>query len=204
MTTASPSAADQDSAPVADADGLGSFEALAWRRRTSLLVDQAAPVSDELVARLCRLATWAPNHKRTWPWRFAVLRGDARLQFGAACASDQLAAGLTDEARLTKTRTKYGRAPVIVVVGSDDADAEEQTGENRDAVAAGIQNMLLGATAAGLASFWSSPPTRRGEHALSLLGFPPATQLVGVLYLGWPNGSVAVPARPDPAVTVLT
>ena len=26
----------------------------------------------QLVQRLCRLATWAPNHKKTWPWRFAL------------------------------------------------------------------------------------------------------------------------------------
>jgi hypothetical protein len=57
------------------------------------------------------------------------------------------------EMKVTKTRTKYLRAPVVVVVGSAPGESALQNEENRDAVAAGIQNMLLGATALGLAVF---------------------------------------------------
>jgi hypothetical protein len=42
-------------------------------RRTHLHVDRDRPVPDELLDQLCELATWAPCHKRTWPWRFAVV-----------------------------------------------------------------------------------------------------------------------------------
>ena len=69
-------------------------------------------------------------------------------------------------------------------------------GENRDAVAAGIQNLLLGATAAGLASFWSSPPLMDSARTLELCGFADDDRLIGVVYLGWPAGSVEPPQRP--------
>ena len=46
------------------------------RRRTSLVLDPQRPVPDELVARLAELVTWAPNHKRTWPWQVAWVTGD--------------------------------------------------------------------------------------------------------------------------------
>ena len=69
-----------------------------------------------------------------------------------------MAARGDEPARVDKTRRKYLRAPGMLVVGSAAGDTPLRTIENRDAVAAGIQNVLLGATAAGLASFWSSCP----------------------------------------------
>jgi nitroreductase len=180
---------------------LDALEAVVRRRRTCLLMVREQEVPDALIARLCGLATWAPNHKRTWPWRFAHLTGEGRARLGEAFAADLLASGATDEARLAKTRTKYLRAPHVLLVGSAAHEEPEYHGENRDAVAAGIQNLLLGATAAGLASFWSSPPTRVAPTALALVGFEPDTQLVGVVYLGWPTGEASPPARPELVIT---
>ena len=40
----------------------------------------------EMVRDLCELAQWAPNHKRTWPWRFAFAEGEARARLGEVIA----------------------------------------------------------------------------------------------------------------------
>jgi nitroreductase len=53
------------------------FADLVRSRRTHMLVDRDRDVPPELVGELCELATWAPNHKKTWPWRFALFTGDA-------------------------------------------------------------------------------------------------------------------------------
>jgi nitroreductase len=180
---------------------LDAFDALVRARRTSLVVDPDRPVPDALVDRLVTLATWAPNHKRTWPWRFAAFTGEGRSKLGEAFAADQAAAGVTDDAKLAKTRGKYRRAPLVLVVGADAHEQTELHDENRDAVCAGVQNLLLGATAAGLASFWSSPPVRTSPSVLALAGWPPGTRIVACVYLGWPTGECAVPARPAPVVT---
>jgi len=177
-------------------DALGEFEALARGRRTNLLIDLERPVDRSLVERICDLINWAPNHKRTWPWQVAVFTGNTRAALGNAFADDQADAGEQDLVRIEKARRKYLRAPVVVVVGSTAGDSAERTGENRDAVSAGIQNLLLGASAAGLASFWSTPPGRRGRRVLGLCGFPDHTELVGVIYLGWPNELATAPERP--------
>jgi nitroreductase len=73
--------------------------------------------------------------------------------------------------------------------------------ENRDAVAAGIQNLLLGATTLGLASFWSTPALTRPPAVLDLCGFHPEDRLVGIVYLGWATQECPAPARPP--VTLL-
>lgn len=187
-----------------DLAALDSFDALARRRRTSLLVDNTRPVDPALVERLCELATWAPNHKRTWPWRFASFTGAARAKLGDAFADEMVLRSFGDEGKVAKTRTKYLRAPVALVVGSARHDKPSLDDENRDAVSAGIQNLLLGATAAGLASFWSTAPLIDAGPVLDLCGFERDTKVIGVLYLGWPSGEVEVPTRPPVSVTHLS
>ena len=143
-----------DAAPI-DTDGLATAELLIRRRRTSLLMDPERAVPDAVVERLVDLVAWAPNHKRTWPWHVAWVTGDARARLGDV-AADAMAARGDQAFKVDKTRRKYLRAPGMLVVGSDPGDSDLRRIENRDAVAAGVQNLLLGATAAGLASFWSS------------------------------------------------
>lgn len=178
-------------------DGLDAFEALAARRRTSLLVDATRPVPDDLVEQLCRIATWAPNHKRTWPWRFAALTGDARGRLGAAVA-DALAADGADDGKVAKARTKYQRTPTVLVVGCATDPDPERAAEDRDAVAAAVQTLLLAATAAGLASYWGTGRVTTVPAVRTLCGFADTDRVVAVIYLGWPTAPVAVPERPPP------
>jgi nitroreductase len=182
---------------------LALFEVLATSRRTSLKMDRERGVPVELVQRLCRLATWAPNHKKTWPWRFALFTGEGRAELGSTIADALEATGFDDAGRLEKYRVKYLRAPAMLVVGSTVGEVELRTVENRDAVAAGVMNLLLGATAAGLASFWSSGVPAADAAVAELAGWEDGTSTVAIIYLGWPNGGVAVPERPLPEVAVV-
>jgi nitroreductase len=176
---------------------LDEFDALVRTRRTSMVVDAERPVPSELIEQLCTLALWAPNHKLTFPWRFAVCTGDGRSQLGEALYADQVAAGArADHPKTLKTKTKYTRTPAVLVVGSAADYSEDLHAENRDAVAAGIQNILLGATAAGLASFWGSAAVIDGAATLGLCGFESDTRLIGLIYLGYASGEVATPPRP--------
>jgi nitroreductase len=175
---------------------LERFEALARQRRTSLLVDAERPVDDELLDRLCRVATWAPNHHRTWPWRFAVLVGDARADLGSACA-EHLADQGAPEAKIAKALGKYLRAPAMIVVASAHDEDPATRAENRDAVAAGIQTLLLAATAAGLASFWGTGVGTEAPAVRAMCGFGRDDEVVAAVYVGWPTGEVSVPERPS-------
>jgi nitroreductase len=177
-------------------DELDRFEELARRRRTSLVIENDREVDPALIERLVAIAAWAPNHKRTWPWRFAVATGAARSELGRRFAAAQAAAGVTDEVKLTKTAGKYRRSPVVLVVGCAHHADPALDRENRDAVSAAIQNLLLGATAAGLASFWSTPPVPSDPAVRALCGFESDIDFVAVIYLGWPAGTPDVPQRP--------
>jgi nitroreductase len=159
-------------------------------------VDQSRPVDPALIAELCGLATWAPNHKKTFPWRFALFTGAGRARLGATMVTDMVAAAFGDEGKLAKTATKYTRTPAVLVVAAAAHDNEMLDAENRDAVAAGIQNLLLGATTLGLASFWSTPALTQPPTVLELCRFDPTDRIVGMIYLGWAEGTTPTPERP--------
>ena len=155
-----------------------------------MIVDQTREVPLDLITELCGLATWAPNHKKTWPWRFAVFTGAGRAHLGDTMADEMERVAFGDDVKRAKTRVKYLRTPAILVVGcAPDVNAMLHA-ENRDAVAAGIQNALLGATTLGLASFWSTPALTQPESVLDLCGFEPDDRLVGIIYLGWATQDV--------------
>jgi nitroreductase len=171
-------------------------------RRTSMLVDKERPVPNELIEELCELASWAPNHKRTWPWRFAAITGPAQLRFGDTVAEAMAAFG-DEPAKVDKARTKYARTPAVVVVGSTAGDSELRAAENRDATAAAIQNFMLAATARGLATYWGSCPKGANDPVAQFCGFEPDTAVVCIMYLGWATSTVEAPERPQPSINYL-
>lgn len=167
-----------------------------------MLVEQDRDVPLDLIERLCELAQWAPNHKRTWPWRFAVAVGEGRARLGAAVAEAMERHGDPAE-KVAKARGKYLRTPVTLIVGSAPGDTDERTAENRDAVAAGIQNLLLAATAEGLATYWGSCPKGAHEAVVGLCGFEPGTHISALMYLGWATTAPEGPDRPPVRLTVV-
>ena len=185
-------------------EALHTFGDLVRARRTSMFVDKDRDVPEPLIAQLCELATWAPNHKKTWPWRFALFTGEGRRRLGETMVADMVDARFGDDGKRETTRTKYLRTPAVLVVGAAAHDDEMLHRENRDAVAAGVENLLLGATAAGLASFWSTPALTRPPRVLELCGFEPDVGVVGVIYLGWSSEDAPPPPRPAIAITHVT
>lgn len=188
-----------------DLPSLDATAALLTARRTNLRIDRERPVDAALVQRLCELATWAPNHHLTEPWRFAVVTGEARAELGSRTAAHMADLGITDEAKLEKARTKFLRAPVMLVVGcASAADASPGTrAEDRDAVAAATQNLLLAATAAGLCSYWGSGAVTEAPGVKAMCSLSPADTIVAAVYLGWPGGEVPMPVRGEPIIAWL-
>jgi nitroreductase len=172
-----------------------AVESLIQQRRTSLRVDPDRAVPLDLVERLVHLVGWAPNHKRTWPWRTTVVTGEGRRRLGELVAAYEQGRG-ADDARVEKARGKYLRAPVVLLFGRAAHPDPVRCTEDRDAVAAGIQNLLLAATAAGLASHWATGDWMSAPTVKAFAGLDHEDELVALVYLGWPNGEVPPVDRP--------
>jgi nitroreductase len=184
-----------------------SFAELAGRRRSNLRIDPDRAVDPELLERLIRTAATAPNHHRTSPWRFRIITGEGRRGLGEALASDLSSdlpggsAAAVDAAKVSKARAKYLRAPVMVAVASRAGADAVTTIENRDAVAAAIQTLLLAATDAGLASLWSTGAAVTSPSVARFCGFDPSDSILGLIYLGWPTAQLDDIHRPAPEIS---
>jgi nitroreductase len=106
--------------------------------------------------------------------------------------------------KVTKTRGKFMRSPVIIVVAAAEGATQNETEENKYAVAAGVQNMLLMAESFGLAALWGSPAKGANNAITTLSSMELTDHVMGIVYLGWPTQSVAAPLRPNINITRLT
>lgn len=179
------------------------LETLIRARRSNLLIDTSREIDSALVDRIVNSAQWAPNHKRTWPLRIAIITGDSRKTLGNTIA-DAMAIHGDNEMKVTKTRGKFMRSPVIIVVASAEGATTNETEENKYAVAAGVQNMLLMAESFAIAALWGSPAKGANGAITTLCSMESTDHVMGIIYLGWPSQSVSTQERPNTQVTRLS
>jgi nitroreductase len=177
--------------------GGDALEVIRARRSIGRLTEPA-PSDDEL-RWIFEAAAAAPDHGELRPWRFIILRGEAKDAFGEVLADAYLArvqaigASPTD-GQLKKERTKLGRAPIVVVVCAINQHSEEIPWvEQLLAAGAAAENMLLAATALGYASMWRTGPAAYDHRVLHALGLDDRDAVVGFIYLGTPNEGRELP-----------
>lgn len=174
---------------------MDAIDAIRTRRMQPRVTDEAP--SREDVAELLELATRAPNHFRTEPWRFLVLKGEGKDPLARAIADEAVAGrGKTPEEAAEAARTAVARAPVIVVftcVPSDDPKVIEQ--EEIASVAMAIENFLLAAHAKGLGAMLRTGGAAYDAAARRHLDLAPNEKVVGFVYLGPPAADRALTER---------
>lgn len=172
------------------------IQAIRTRRSVGRLAGDIPP---EVVRELVELATWAPNHRLTEPWRFTVVSGDARQRlatlWGEIAARE---AGVEDAQRdehAKRAAEKVLRAPVLVVVSTRTDGDPVVAEEDFAATAAAVQNMLLAAWALGYGAMWRTGTMVRHPAVKDFLGLDPTDRIVSVVYLGL-AATNPPPARP--------
>ena len=94
-----------------------------------------------------------------------------------------------DPQKVASQRTKYLRSPVVVLVWVTGDPDPVRRREDRDATAAAVQNLLLAATANGLASYWASISDHFHAPARAVAGVDDIHQLDASM----PFGRVCAP-----------
>jgi len=127
--------------------------------RHSVRAFRSDPVPRELIERLLHAASAAPSAMNEQPWRFHVAVGDARMEVGKVVAQatvhleeymEQLGREHYDEA--VSWYSSLGNAPAIIGVSMLDAISDLDLTNKLLSVGASIENLMLAATAEGLAS----------------------------------------------------
>jgi nitroreductase len=146
------------------------------------------PVPRAQLEELLELASWAPNHNLTVPWRFRVV-GPRTLERLKEAAGPEGAA-------------KLDRCPTLVVASAVLGDDPVQNEEDLHATAVAAYIVLLAAHARGLAGYWRTPGLLRGEEGRAAVGLPAAERTVGLLHLGHARQEKPAPPRETAAATV--
>jgi nitroreductase len=138
-------------------------------------------------------ATWAPTHGLTEPWRFHVFQGPARTTLAKTLQATYRATTPPKQHRedkFAKLGTTPLLAPVVIAacmkrLGGEKIPAHEEYA----AVACAVQNLMLTATAQGIASYWSSPPVTDTQEFKQTLNLTAEDRCLGLIYLGWQKGT---------------
>ncbi|MHB8242057.1 MAG: nitroreductase family protein [Solirubrobacteraceae bacterium] len=151
-----------------------------------------APIEPAVLEELLELATWAPNHHLTNPWRFRVIGERMRERLMELAEADQPGSAV-----------KLKRAPTLVAVSASQSGDAAQNREDLLATAVAAYLVLLGAHARGLAGYWRTVPLLDTPAGRQVLNISSSEAPVGVLYLGHPVQEQRVPER-APLQKILT
>jgi len=177
------------------------FEAIHTRR--SVRKFKPDPVEEEKIANILEAATWAPNHSLTQPWRFFVLTGEGRRPLGRLFRElrrREMADPdtLENQEILRREEEKPFKAPVVVVVAMEPKDEPGiLPQEERSAVSAAVQNMLLAAHALGLGAKWKTGKRAYHPYVARFFGLSDRAEIIAFIDIGYPREIPAPPPR-DP------
>ena len=145
----------------------------------------------EILEKLLQSAIWAPTHGQTQPWRFKVFTEDGRQKLAGFLENSyrRWAGDTFQEMKATKLRERPMKSQAVIAVCMARQKSERIPEiEEIEAIAAGVQNLLLTATAYGIGSFWSTPGFLYDREGFdrSFFGLDEKDRCLGLIYLGYP------------------
>lgn len=151
----------------------------------SMYIDR--PIDQSTIQTVLEAANWAPNHRKTEPWRFKVFQG-AALQRLADYLGDYYKShtpeALYSDMKYKKTVKKpVQSACVIALCMQRDPDGRLPQWEEEAALAMAVQNMWLLCTSLEIGSYWSSPKSI--IQARDFLGLQEGESCYGLFFMGY-------------------
>ncbi len=146
------------------------------------------PIAKETIAKILETANWAPNHKKTEPWRFKVLMGNSKEALGTFLANKyQEIEERPKTIKIKKLLDNPSRAGAVIAICMQ-RDPKESLPEWEEvaATAMAVQNMWLACTELNLGCYWSSPGLIK--YMDEFFEFADGERCLGFLYMGYFEG----------------
>lgn len=135
------------------------FDLIKNRRSVFPVQYNTKPIEKAVIEKILEAANWAPSHKKTEPWRFKVLQGEAQAKLGMFLSLKYMENDASPkEFKVKKLMENPKRAGAIIAVCMQrDPNESVPEWEEVAATAMAVQNMWLCCTEMGIGSYWSSP-----------------------------------------------
>ena len=169
-------------------------------RRSILARMMEGPGPDDAdLRRILRTGLRVPDHGRLTPWRFIVIRGEAREKLGGVLAEtfERKNPDAIDE-QIEIERERLTRAPVVVAVVSK-VVKEHKIPEWEQILSSGAacQTMLIAALSMGYAAQWITEWYAYDPDVKAALGVGAEDRIAGFLYLGHEAAEPTERMRPE-------
>lgn len=157
------------------------------KNRKSIYPHQYEPgkkVDEEIILRVLENANFAPNHKKTEPWRFTVFADEGRKTFADMQVKLYKKHNENPSEVKIKKFTDYPMmASHIIAIGMKRSDKLPEV-EEILAVGCAIENMFLTTTAYGLGAYLSTGGITYMDEAKTFFRLGPQDKLIGFFYIG--------------------
>lgn len=141
-------------------------------------------IKEDILTEILNSATFAPNHKRTKPWRLKVFLDEEKNQLGEKLA--EIYKQTTNpqaflEKKYADISDKVSKSNVIITICVNFSGLLPEW-EEIAATAMAVQNMYLTATAHEIGCYWSTPGMI--NHLNEYLNLDENQKCIGLFYLG--------------------
>lgn len=156
------------------------------------------PISKEEIQAILEAANWAPTHRRTEPWRFKVLQGDAKKKLAGFLAKTYKEKGENfSEVKYRKYQENPLKATCIIAICMQ-RDPSESIPEWEEiaSTAMAVQNMWLMASTMRIGSYWGSPGVIK--YMNEFFEMEDGERCLGFFYMGKYNGELPEGHRKTP------
>lgn len=175
-----------------------TIDFLTTRRSTvARMMGDPGPNDDEL-RQIMEAGMRVPDHGRLTPWRFIVIRGDARDTIGDVIATSfkrNNPDAIQEQIEIEQERLT--RAPIVIaVVSRVHREHKIPVWEQILSSGAACQTMLIAAQSTGYAAQWLTEWYAYDSDVKKAIGAEADDEIAGFVYLGNPVGELTDRARP--------
>lgn len=147
----------------------------------------AKEITKDIIQQILESANYAPTHKLTQPWRFVVVKSDAKTRLGIELGEIYkriIPAEKFMQKKFESFGEKTSKANCILAINVKFSGKIPEW-EEIAAVSCAVQNMALTAEALNIGAYWSSPPLLDGLGDFLQLGED--EKCIGLFYMGYHN-----------------
>jgi nitroreductase len=149
-------------------------------------------VDDAIIYQMLENANWAPTHKFTEPWRFAVYTGEGLKKLAEQQAQVYKkvteADGTFREERYKNLLTKpLQSSHIIAILMKRDEKKSVPAIEEIGAVFCAVQNIYLTSAAYGIGCYLSTGGVTYFDEAKEIFGLGQEDKLLGFMHVGVPS-----------------
>lgn len=173
---------------------------LLLRRRSVAAINMTVPgPGRDQIDLILKAGARVPDHGKLAPWRFVLFEGEGRSEIGVTIAEAfRRRYPDADDERVAFEAGRLARAPVVIcVVSSLKETVKVPEWEQILSAGAVCQNMLVAATALGLACQWLTEWYSYDDQVKAAIGLGEGERIAGFVYLGTAKEPPEERARPD-------